>query len=189
MDASNAQAAYLALGSNLGDREALLRRAVELLWASDGLEILASSRVFETAPVGPPPQGPYLNAVLRVCTVRSPRALLDRMLEIESLCGRDRREETRWGPRNLDLDLLLYSDWCIDEAGLELPHPRMHERSFVLEPLCDLAPDEQHPRFRVAFGELALRARSEGAVSLWPCAPLLRDAEAPVEPGTELRPR
>lgn len=159
--------AFVALGSNLGDREAQLVRAVRTLAATPDVVIQGVSRVYETAAVGPAGQGDYLNAVLQLATLLSPRALLGELLRIERGAGRVREQEpARWGPRCLDLDLLLYGDRCLREPGLEVPHPRMHERAFVLEPLCELAPDRIHPRLGVTFAGLALRCRAPEAVHL-----------------------
>lgn len=129
--------AYVALGSNLGDREAHLARAVEALRATPGVEVEALSTIRETAPVGGPPQGPYLNAVVELRTGLAARTLLERLLEIEAEAGRARGPQ-RNAPRTLDLDLLLYGDQEIDEPDLVVPHPRMQQRAFVLEPLAEL---------------------------------------------------
>ncbi len=161
--------AYIGLGTNLGDREANLRLAVRGVAALSDVELLKISRVYETDAVGPGEQGPYLNAAIVVETERDPRALLEALLAIEVEAGRERSRETeRWGPRQLDLDLLLYGSLCCDEAGLCIPHPRLHERAFVLEPLCDLAPEWVHPRQGITLGELARRRRDPGAVRPWP---------------------
>lgn len=136
--------AYLALGTNLGDRRANLRAAADAVVATPGVRGAELSPIYETAPVGGPDgQGDYLNAAMRIDTDLPPRDLLDTLLCIEQSLGRERRE--RWGPRVIDLDLLLYDDLSIDEPGLTLPHPRMYERAFVLRPLADLAPDLVHP--------------------------------------------
>jgi 2-amino-4-hydroxy-6-hydroxymethyldihydropteridine diphosphokinase len=129
--------AYVALGSNLGDREAHLARAVAALRATPGIEVEALSSIRETAPVGGPPQGAYLNAVVELRTELAARALLERLLEIEAEAGRVRGPQ-RNAPRALDLDLLLYGDEEIDEPDLVVPHPRMQQREFVLEPLAEL---------------------------------------------------
>jgi 2-amino-4-hydroxy-6-hydroxymethyldihydropteridine diphosphokinase len=155
--------AYVALGSNLGDREAQLRAAIEALRAPPGSRVVAISTLYETAPVGPPPQGPYLNAVVRLRTQLAPRALLERLLGIEVAAGR-RRGGPRWSARTLDLDLLLYGSLVLDEPGLTIPHPRLHERAFVLEPLCELAPRLVHPRLGTRIDELARRVRDPQAV-------------------------
>jgi len=132
--------AYVALGSNLGDRLFELERARWALHETEGLGDLASSRIYETEPVGPGRQGRYLNAVMALTSTLAPRELLARLLAIEAAAGRQRGpKEVRWGARTLDLDLLLYGESQIDEATLTVPHPRLHERAFVLEPLCELA--------------------------------------------------
>jgi 2-amino-4-hydroxy-6-hydroxymethyldihydropteridine diphosphokinase len=130
--------AFLALGSNLGDRLANLRRAVELLDATPGIRVDRTSSVYETDPVGPP-QPDYLNAVAEVHTTLTARRLLDACLYVEEELGRVREE--RWGPRTLDVDVLTFGDERIEEPGLTIPHPRMGERAFVLIPLRELAPD------------------------------------------------
>ena len=155
--------AFVSLGSNLGDRAASLAFAVDRLRASEGIRAMALSPVYETDPVGPPPQGPYLNAVARLETRLAPRALLLRLLEIEERAGR-RRSGVRGEPRRLDLDLLLYGALVLDEPGLVVPHPRLHERAFALEPLCDLDPDRVHPVSGERIATLARRARDPAAV-------------------------
>jgi 2-amino-4-hydroxy-6-hydroxymethyldihydropteridine diphosphokinase len=152
----------VALGSNLGDREAHLAAAIADLRAHPEIRIAAVSAVYETDPVGPPPQGPYLNAVVRLRTALGPRALLALLLAIEAARGRQRGE--RWGARSLDLDLLLYGTLVIDEPGLRVPHPHLHERAFVLEPLCDVAPGFVHPLLGLTMEELARRVRDPRAV-------------------------
>jgi 2-amino-4-hydroxy-6-hydroxymethyldihydropteridine diphosphokinase len=126
--------AFVGLGANLGNREKAIRDAAELL------EARRLSTIRETEPWGLTDQPLFLNAVAALETDRTPRALLDRLLEIERELGRV-REGPRWGPRAIDLDLLLYGDRRIDEPGLKVPHPRLQERLFVLEPLAELAPD------------------------------------------------
>jgi 2-amino-4-hydroxy-6-hydroxymethyldihydropteridine diphosphokinase len=158
--------AFVALGSNLGEREARLAGAIAALRRTRGIRVLAVSPVYETDPVGPPPQGPYLNAVARLETALPPHALLERLQAIEAAAGRTRDG----GPntaRTLDLDLLFYGDEKIREPGLEVPHPRLHERAFVLEPLCDLAPDWIHPTLHESVEDLARRVRDPAAVRRW----------------------
>jgi len=130
--------AFVGIGSNLGDREAHLRRAIELLSAEEGIEIAAVSEIRETDPVGPVEQGQFLNGAVRVETDLAPRELLARLLDTERRMGRVRSE--RFGPRTIDLDLLLYGNEIVDEPGLTVPHPRLHERRFALEPLAELDP-------------------------------------------------
>ena len=135
-----ATVAYVAIGSNLGDREATIARALELLDEPPELRVTGVASVRETEPVGVLDQPQFLNTAMRVETTLAPRELLDRLLAVERTLGRVRTGE-RWGPRTLDLDLLLYGDAVLDEPGLAVPHPRLHERRFVLEPLYELAPD------------------------------------------------
>jgi 2-amino-4-hydroxy-6-hydroxymethyldihydropteridine diphosphokinase len=155
-----ATVAYVALGSNLGDRAAHLCLALRELDATPGVRVRAVSAVSETAPVGGPPQGAYLNAVARVETSGTARALLDRCLEIEARAGRVRRGG-RAEPRTLDLDLLLFGSERLDEPGLVVPHPRLHERAFVLAPLCELAPELRHPVLGARMADLLAGARAE----------------------------
>lgn len=136
--------AHVGLGSNMGDRQLNLRRALQAIDARPDVEVRAVSSFHETEPVGGPPQGRYLNAAATVRTSLSARELLEALHGIEAQFGRER--SIRWGPRTLDLDLLLYDEATIDEAGLTVPHPRMHERRFVLAPLCEIAPEARHPR-------------------------------------------
>ena len=131
--------AYVGLGANLGPREVTLRRAVDLLGETDGVGVVAVSRLRETEPVGVVEQPMFLNGAVQVETQLSPRALLNLLLETERSLGRVRSE--RWGPRTVDLDLLLYGSEQIDEPGLRVPHPRLHERRFALEPLAELDPE------------------------------------------------
>jgi 2-amino-4-hydroxy-6-hydroxymethyldihydropteridine diphosphokinase len=131
--------AYLGIGSNLGDRVSHLQGAVDALGAADGLEVVAVSPVYETTPVGGPAQPDYLNAVVAVDTSLPARALLELAHRIEAAAARVRT--VRWGPRTLDVDVLLVGDEQIDEPDLVVPHPRMTERAFVVVPLADLAPE------------------------------------------------
>jgi 2-amino-4-hydroxy-6-hydroxymethyldihydropteridine diphosphokinase len=119
--------------------------------------------VYETDPVGPPPQGPYLNAAARLRTGLSPRALLERLHQIEAAAGR-RRGAQRNTARTLDLDLLLYGERIVDEGGLVLPHPRLHQRSFVLQPLADVAGGFVHPVLHLSIEKLAERVGDSDAV-------------------------
>lgn len=130
--------AYLALGSNLGDRAATLQQAVDSLGAAAGVHVVDVSKVYETDPIGPP-QPDYLNAVVVVDTELGARGLLEVAQRLEREAARVRGE--RWGPRTLDVDVLLVGDDRIDEPDLVVPHPRMWEREFVLAPLADVAPD------------------------------------------------
>jgi 2-amino-4-hydroxy-6-hydroxymethyldihydropteridine diphosphokinase len=134
--------AFIGLGSNLGDRLANLHEAVDRLSKMTGVRVVRTSRVYETDPVGPP-QPDYLNAVLMLETSLSARELLEACLGVERAMGRERAE--RWGPRIIDLDVLGYGREEIDEPGLQVPHPRMHERAFVLVPLLELEADPALP--------------------------------------------
>ena len=130
---------YLGIGSNLGDRLAYLQLAVDELARGPAIDVVAVSRVYETAPVGGPPQDAYLNAVVAIDTDREPHDVLHECRRIEARAERVRAE--RWGPRTLDVDVLLLDDCRVDDEELTLPHPRLWERGFVLAPLRDVAPD------------------------------------------------
>lgn len=150
--------AYLALGSNLGSREVLLQQAVDGLSAFPDITVVAVSPVYETDPVGGPKQPQYLNAVVAVDTDASPHRLLEIAQALEGAAGRVRAE--RWGPRSLDVDVLLVGDERVDDDDLVVPHPRMRERVFVMAPLADLDPlfaAEAPDRAGVRRTEIALR--------------------------------
>jgi 2-amino-4-hydroxy-6-hydroxymethyldihydropteridine diphosphokinase len=151
--------AYIGLGSNLGDREATLRAALRDLDARGDVKVVRRSHLHETEPVGGPPQGAFINAVAELATPLSPKELLQVLHEVEDEFGRERT--VRWGPRTLDLDLLLYGDRIIDMPALHVPHPRMHERRFVLEPLCELCPDRPHPRLGKTIQQLLSELEDE----------------------------
>ena len=156
--------AAVGLGANLGDRRAHLAGAVHLLAAAGPL--VAVSSLYETAPVGGPAQGPFLNAVAVVEAGLTPRALLDLCLGIERRAGRRRR--VRWGPRLLDLDLLLYDRAVVDEPGLQVPHPRLGGRRFVLEPLAEAWPEAALPDGTPVAGLLGAVADQEVTVVAGP---------------------
>ena len=132
--------AFVGIGSNLGEPERQIAAALEQLEAEDGIEVAAVSTLLETEPVGYLDQPNFLNGAAQLETELPPRELLERLLAIEARLGRVRGEGPRFGPRTIDLDLLLYGDQTIDEPGLTTPHPRLWERRFVLEPLAELAP-------------------------------------------------
>ena len=136
--------AYVALGANVGDRRENVRAALEKLGATDGVTVVRVSTLVENPAVGGPADSPaFVNGAVEVSTSLSAAALLERLLEIERELGRVRRE--KWGPRPIDLDLLLYGDEVIEMPGLTVPHPLMHERPFVLAPLAEIAPGVRHP--------------------------------------------
>lgn len=166
--------AYVGLGSNLGDRLSNLQQAVELLAAQADLRVVRSSRVYESDPIGGPSQPGYLNAVIEVDTDRPPRELLDVCRAVEDALGRVRAE--RWGPRTIDIDVLTYGDETIDEPDLAVPHPRMHERAFVLLPLAELDADPPLPGRR-RFS--TLRTGPDAVLGARPFAPPL---ELPIVP-------
>lgn len=157
--------AFLGLGSNLEDRLANLQRAVDLIAARPGVRLSRSSRVYETDPIGGVEQPDFLNAVIEVETDLSARDLLAACRDLETELGRVR--EVRWGPRTIDVDLLVYDELEIDEPDLVVPHPRMHERAFVLIPLLELEPEPMLPG-----GRRAADAVPEGSAR--PFAPPLR---------------
>lgn len=151
--------AYIALGSNLGDREANLRKALLLLW-QQGVEVQAVSGFLDTTPYGVTDQPRFLNVVCRVRTYLEPLALLRLLLATEHQMGRVRLRH--WGERNIDLDLLLYEDVVMDEPALRLPHPDMQNRDFVLLPLAELAPDLLHPTLKKTISELKESLKGQG---------------------------
>jgi 2-amino-4-hydroxy-6-hydroxymethyldihydropteridine diphosphokinase len=136
---------FVGLGANLGDPAAQIRRALELLGAEDGVKVVAVSTLRETDPVGHEDQPRFLNGVAEVSTTLSARDLLERLLAVERRLGRVRGAGPRFGPRTIDLDLLLFGDEIVDEPGLVVPHPRLHERRFALEPLAELDPALEVP--------------------------------------------
>lgn len=152
---------YIGLGSNLGDRRAQLDRGLDAL-ARAGFTVDARSALYLTEPVDAPPQDWFVNAVAAGHTRLSPEELLTACLEVERAQGRER--VVHHGPRTLDLDILIYGDELRQGPPLTLPHPRMHERRFVLTPLCELAPDLRHPRLNVSMRELLARCPDDSRV-------------------------
>lgn len=171
---------YLGLGSNIGDRLGSLTRAVDGLKQRD-VHLVRSSRVYETDPVGGPAQPDYLNAVIEVETKLEPRDLLRACLEVEDELGRVRGE--RWGPRTIDIDILVYGDRDVFDPDLVIPHPRMHERAFVLVPLLELEADPVLPGGRIAA---TLRLGPDALSGVRPHAPPLQyDATTPMKGGSD----
>jgi 2-amino-4-hydroxy-6-hydroxymethyldihydropteridine diphosphokinase len=147
---------YVALGSNLGDREGNFAAVLEAIEKDSDLCLLRASSVFETEAVGPPGQGPYLNAVVELRVWHEPLELLTRLHAIERAMGRDRRGETqRWGPRKLDLDIIFFGDREIELPTLIVPHRRAHERNFVMTPLAEIVPALIHPQLGKSAAEIA----------------------------------
>lgn len=146
--------AYIALGSNLGDRPGQIKAALQLL-ESASIRVTSVSRLHQTDPVDCPPGSPsFLNAAAALDTELSPRELLHRLLDAERVLGRQRNSDARNASRTIDLDLLLYDQLVVNEAGLIIPHPRMHQRRFVLAPLAEIAPELRHPVLNTTVGEL-----------------------------------
>lgn len=135
---------FIGIGSNEGDRLTMISQAIRSLSSTRGVRLVQMATIRETDPVGGPPQDHYLNTVIEIETALEPPALLRTLQGIEHALGR-RRQVERWGPRPIDLDLLLYDDRVLRDPSLTVPHPRMHERRFVLEPLAELAPAFVHP--------------------------------------------
>ena len=155
---------FVALGSNLGDRERNLARGVAGL-AGRGLRITARSSVYETEPVGGPAQGPYLNAVVQARTPLDAEGVLASCLDVERAVGRVRGVPN--APRTLDLDLLLYGSLVVRSEGMTVPHPRLHERRFVLAPLLEIAPDTRHPVLGLTVAEMAAACPDSSAVAVY----------------------
>jgi 2-amino-4-hydroxy-6-hydroxymethyldihydropteridine diphosphokinase len=147
--------AYIGLGANLGPREATLSWAIAALRATPGIAVAQVSDFITTHPVGGPAAQPdYLNAAAALEVTLSPTELLQVLLELERQAGRERSQEVRFGPRKLDLDVLLYGDLVLHVPHLTIPHPRMHERGFVLQPLLQIAPTLQHPIFGTTVAQM-----------------------------------
>ncbi|WP_428386506.1 2-amino-4-hydroxy-6-hydroxymethyldihydropteridine diphosphokinase [Mucisphaera sp.] len=166
-DRSLPELAYLALGSNLGDRVAHLRAAREGIERWPETVVVGRSRVYETAPIGAPGQGPYLNQVLAVRTNLSPKTVLFEAKRLETERKRPAFSPVKWDSRTLDVDLLFYGEQVMDSQELTVPHPRLHERSFVLSPLAELAPDLRHPVLSKTIKEMSLAVGSEGLIGVF----------------------
>lgn len=143
---------YAGLGSNLGDKRENIIKAIDRLDAYEGICVKEKSGFYNTTPVGGPLQPDYVNCVLGLETEIEPQTLLKEFKEIEIELGR--KPGVRWGPRVVDLDILLYGDRIVDDYNLKIPHERMHERVFVLEPLCEISPNIKHPVSGISISEL-----------------------------------
>ena len=152
--------AFIGAGANLGEPVRQIRQALDELEKSPGVKFLGVSSLYRTQPMGPIAQPPFVNAVFSLEYGMSPQDLLALLLSVEEKMGRIRRE--RWGPRVIDLDLLFFDEAIISEQGLEVPHPRLHERRFVLTPLVEIAPDVVHPILKKSAFDLLAALPAEG---------------------------
>lgn len=153
---------FLGVGSNEGDRLAIISWALRQLGETPGVQMVQMATISETEAVGGPAQGLFLNTVVELETTLSPATLLATLQQIERACGR-RPSAVRWGPRPIDLDILLYDDQMIRTATLTIPHPLLHARRFVLEPMAQLAPTFVHPILRRSIADLLADVRDEAS--------------------------
>ena len=160
--ATSNERVFIALGSNLGDRPAWLRQAQEKLFGVPTVQLVAASAIYETEPVGKTDQPAFLNQVVEVRTALAPEDLLSRLLQVERELGRVRNE--RWGPRNIDLDLLAFGDRNFKTSRLVLPHPELHHRRFVLQPWAEIAPEFIVPGLSATVEELLENCRDSNRV-------------------------
>jgi len=154
--------AYISFGSNLGNRLKNIKRGLQLVSRNRSITITKKSSLYETEPVGYENQGWFLNGVIEIETFVLPHKLLSLIKKVERIMGRKRR--IRWGPREIDLDILLYNQRCVDTPGLIIPHPRMHERGFVLVPLVEIAPRVIHPIFKKSVQQLLAKLTDSKSV-------------------------
>lgn len=154
---------FLSLGSNVGDREEYIEQAITLLRETPGIKVVKRSSNFETQPQGKKNQPLFINAAVEISTSFTPQGLLELLQGFEDTLGRDRSLE--WGPRTIDMDILLFGDELISEDNLTVPHPLMHERLFVLEPLKEIAPNVSHPILERTIKELYNDKKAEGIES------------------------
>jgi 2-amino-4-hydroxy-6-hydroxymethyldihydropteridine diphosphokinase len=155
---------FLGLGSNMGDRHGHIRAAADLIHKNIG-KIAKKSHVYETQPWGNTEQESFLNQVVMANTTLDPRELLDKISRIERELGRERRkDQDKWGPRTIDVDILFYGKRVIRDKGLEIPHPELHKRAFVLVPLLEIAPDLEHPILKKQIDELYMDCKDESVV-------------------------
>lgn len=154
------QIVYLSLGSNVGDREEYIEQAVFLLGKIKGLDVMKRSTNHETEAEGGADQPPFMNAALQIRTTLSPHEILDKIHEIETALGRER--EVEWGPRTIDIDILMYGDQILSDDRLQIPHPLMHERLFVLLPLKEIAPRAIHPMLEKTIEDMYDEKKAEG---------------------------
>ncbi|MDR7074881.1 2-amino-4-hydroxy-6-hydroxymethyldihydropteridine diphosphokinase [Fictibacillus barbaricus] len=157
--------AYLSIGSNMGDREELLKKAIQSLAEYHDIEIEKISSIYETDPVGVTDQPLFLNLAIKLKTTLSPHALLSKLHEVEEEL--ERKRIRKWGPRTIDLDILLYNGVSIQTEVLEIPHPRMLERAFVLIPLSEVAPDDIYPGGSISLHQVLCEQRDKEGVRIW----------------------
>lgn len=158
--AGGAKIVYLGLGSNVGDREEYIEQAVFLLGKIKGVEILRRSSNYETEAVGGPDQPQFINAAVSLRTTLTPHKLIEELHTIENALGRER--EVEWGPRTIDIDILLFGDVILSEDELQIPHPLLHERLFVLQPLKEIAAHVLHPVLEKSIEDIYEEAKAEG---------------------------
>ncbi len=143
---------YAGLGSNLGNKRENIVRAIDRIDAEEGIRVKERSGFYDTAPVGGPPQPDYINCVIELETEIGPHTLLEKFKNIEIELGR--RPAVRWGPRTIDLDILFYGERIVNDHDLKIPHERLHERVFMLGPLCEISPNIKHPVSGISISEL-----------------------------------